>query len=260
MRILLTNDDGPFAPGIGAMRKTLADLGAVTVVCPVSERSGAGHSITYMQPVRPHSVRLADGEQVTVLTGTPADCVKFAVLELMDEAPDLVVSGPNIGINAGVDVFYSGTVAAALEAGFYGLRAAAFSCSRRNLEDMEHVALQVRRVLELLLETPEEHARVVNVNVPRLGPESPPIRFTRQSVVFPRGTYTPWEDGHGRVHYWLDSTRRAGPPEDDSDVAALEDGGISVTPLRLDLTAEKALHHLQSAAGPEPEPESIKKR
>ena len=121
MRILLTNDDGPFAPGLCPLRHALEALGEVTIVCPAEERSGVGHAITYLSPVRASTVRLHDGTAAHTLTGMPADCVKFAMLSLMDARPDLVVSGPNLGVNLGTDVFYSGTVAAALEGGFFGV-------------------------------------------------------------------------------------------------------------------------------------------
>jgi 5'-nucleotidase len=236
MRILLTNDDGPFGPGLLPLRRHLAALGDVTIVCPAEERSGVGHAITYLVPVRPEQVRLTDGTEAWLLNGTPADCVKFAILEILGSPPDLVAAGVNLGSNVGVDVFYSGTVAAALEGGLYGA-----------------VAAQAARVLAMLLECDLPQAWVFNVNIPSLpegcrGEWQPAIRFTSQSPAFPPGAYSPTQGTRGRVQYWLDSTVSGGPSPAESDVVALESGQISVTPLRPDLTDWATLRRLVAAA------------
>src|SRR5207302_2919578 len=128
MRILLTNDDGIYAPGLRALRKELKSLGEVTVVAPASEQSAAGHSITLLVPLMVQEVRDEDGEFLGwAVEGKPADCVKLALQELLPEPPDLVVSGMNAGSNAGINVLYSGTVAAAAEAAFYRRVAVAVS-------------------------------------------------------------------------------------------------------------------------------------
>ncbi len=245
MRILLVNDDGPFAAGLCALRRALSALGEVTVVCPAQECSGAGHAITYMVPVRPATVQLADGGEAVVLNGTPADCVKFALLQVLDTAPDLVVSGPNLGVNVGMDVFYSGTVAAAVEAGFYGLRSVALSSSRQNADDVEAVAREAVRVLEILMADWPRLPCALNVNVPRLAGDPPKVRFTRQSAVPSRERYALIEDARGRTHYWLESDASPAEAEENSDVAALAAGKISVTPLRLNLTDGEALSLLR---------------
>jgi len=250
MKIVLTNDDGPFVEGLSALRTALATLGEVTVVCPNAERSGVGHAITYMTPVRAQTVRLADGGPATLLTGTPVDCVKFALLTLFREPPDLVVSGPNVGSKVGVDLFYSGTVAAALEAGFYGIRSVAFSCSRGNLQQMERVARQAVRVLRHLLACWPSSARVFNVNIPLLDGADPEVCLAGQNSVFPRGAYSVSRDSRGRTHYWLDSSEDDEPPAPDSDGAALAAGRIAVTPLRLDLTDREALDELSGSVAP----------
>ncbi len=249
MNILLTNDDGPLARGICSLRKALALLGDVTVVCPASEHSGVGHSITYMAPVRADTVALADGAPAHVLTGTPADCVKFAVLELLDRPPDLVVSGPNLGLNVGLDLFYSGTVAAALEGAFHGITSVAFSTTRPSAGNMDAVAQQALRVLRLLLdEGREAEGRAFNVNIPTLGADAPAVRFTRQSPAAACGAYVRAEAPRQGPHYWLDATASAGVPPADSDVAALEAGCISVTPLQCDLTDRDELARLREKA------------
>lgn len=248
MRILLTNDDGPFGHGLCSLREAMEDFGEVTVVCPAEERSGVSHSITYLAPVRSQSVRLRDGAPATLLTGAPADCVKFAMLEVFDSPPDLVVSGINLGCNAGVDLFYSGTVAAAVEGAFYGVTSVAVSTARGNADRMEEVARQARRVLDVLLDSSDQAPRAYSVNIPALaaaGPD-PEIRITVQSRAFPPGEFVRGQGPRGREHYFLDSTTGAGPAQHGSDVAALAAGAISVTPLRADLSDADAAEELRA--------------
>jgi len=245
MRILLTNDDGPFGPGLPALKRRLDAMGHVTIVCPAEERSGVGHAITYLVPVRAQSVELADGTRALTVTGTPADCVKFALLEIFDSPPDLVVSGINPGLNVGVDVFYSGTVAGALEGAFYGVPSVAVSTARENAGVMDRVVAQAMRVLEALLDLDLPEPWAFNVNIPRLTGGRPAIVFTSQSTSFPPGEYARAEGSRGRVHYWLDSTTGAELPPAESDAAALEAGEISAMPLRLDLTDWSILQQLR---------------
>lgn len=251
MKILLTNDDGPFAPGLCPLRHALGALGEVTIVCPAEERSGVGHAITYLVPVRAGTVRLHDGSAAHTLTGMPADCVKFAVLSLMDERPDLVVSGPNLGLNLGMDVFYSGTVAAALEGGFYGVPAVALSTTRENDGRMEEVAEQSVRVLRLLLDSELRAGAVFNVNVPALSAAEPEVRVTRQGPALLPEEYRRYDGARGRVHHFLDvADDEARPAPPDSDAAAVRAGAISVTPLRCNLTDEAAVARLSRALAP----------
>lgn len=247
MKILLTNDDGPSAPGLPALLRMLRDLGDVTVIVPAEERSGIGHAITYLVPVHTGTAHLADGTELRTLAGTPADCVKFGLLEVFDRAPDLAVAGLNLGINAGVDLFYSGTVAAALEGAFAGVFSIALSTSRENAGRMEAAAREAVRVIRLLLQDRLRSglgAQAFNVNIPALSGSGPGIRFTRQSQVVPRGGFLRQEGPRGRVHYWLDSTTGAAAPEAGSDVAAVQEGCISITPLRTDLTDAATLVRL----------------
>ena len=247
MKILLTNDDGPHGPGLCELRRELSALGEVTVVCPAEERSGVGHAITYLVPVRAGTMRLADGAVAHLLSGMPADCIKFALLVLMKGPPDLIVSGPNLGTNAGVDVFYSGTVAAALEGGLAGVPSVAVSTSRENEGNMGAVAAQAMRVLRLLLDSGLTPGAVVNVNIPRLTGVEPDIRVTSQSTDAVPEEYVRFRDPRGRVFHFLEATKGPDPAPHGSDVAALEAGAISVTPLRRHLTDEAALPGLRQA-------------
>jgi 5'-nucleotidase len=211
VRILLTNDDGPFAPGLRALHEALAELGEVAVVCPAVQRSGVGHGVSYVEPVRADRLQLREGCEAVVLSGTPADCVKFALLELLPAAPDLVVSGLNMGVNVGVDAFYSGTVAAALEGAFLGIRSVAFSTRRGNADRLTLVASDCVRVLRLLLADWPLGGLAFSVNLPLRGEHSPEVRFVGQSTAFPRGRYVAATDPQGRPYYWLDCIANADP-------------------------------------------------
>lgn len=246
MRILLTNDDGPFGPGLVPLHRELTRLGDVRIVCPAEERSGAGHSITVLTPLRERHVTLADGADACLLTGTPADCVKFAVLRYAEEPFDLVVSGINLGINAGVDVFYSGTVAGALEGALHGITSVALSTDRSNAGAMDAAATAAGRVLRSLLDRDLRPGSLFNVNVPALGAAEPALEFTRQSPEFPAGVLTATNGARGRVHYWLDAEEDGPVPPADTDVGALAAGQISVTPLGTSLTDEDMLASLRT--------------
>jgi len=246
MKILLTNDDGPFGGGISALRRGLEQLGEVTVVCPADERSGVSRGITFTMPVRVRQARLGDGASVWTLSGTPSDCVFFAFSEIYDSPPDLVVSGVNIGLNAGVAAHYSGTVAAALDGALNGVRSVALSTCASNAERPDAVAAQAVRVLDLLLKAGPEGAWAFNVNIPRLDGGEPPICFVRQCPERPRFRFARRDEDYGRTHYWMSWQVDGGSAAPDTDVAALARGEIAVTPLRDDLTDAAALETLRN--------------
>ena len=158
MHILLTNDDGVFAPGIKVLARLLRDRGRLTVIAPRQEQSGIGHAITYRSPIGVERVRLDGCEEAFAVDGTPADCVKFALLELLPEPPELVLSGINLGFNLGHNIFYSGTVAAAIEGAMYGVRSVALSTSYRNEDRLRWAAAQGARALDLILDRGDESA------------------------------------------------------------------------------------------------------
>ncbi|NLW51513.1 MAG: 5'/3'-nucleotidase SurE [Candidatus Brocadiaceae bacterium] len=249
MKILLTNDDGPFSPGLTALAAALERIGEVTVVCPAEERSGVSHAITHLMPVRRASVTLRDGRPATAVSGTPADCVKFALAEVLATPPDLVVSGLNMGINAGIDLFYSGTVSAAVEGALNGVRSVACSTSPENLARVAEAAERAVEVLGLILADAPAAALLFNVNVPELhGAARPCVRLTRQSTTYPPGRYLLSRGPRGRTVHWLSWDADDGTHPEDSDVAALRAGCVSVTPLLLDRTDAGALEALARAA------------
>jgi 5'-nucleotidase len=238
MRILLSNDDGVSAAGLAALRAAVGDLGDVTVVAPASPQSAAGHAITVHQALTVSREEVdALGRRAISVDGRPADCVRLAVRSLLAEPPDLVLSGINHGANVGINVFYSGTVAAAAEGAMCGIPAVAFSASDPGQKtDYARAAGVCRWVLGRLLAAGLTRGDLINVNIPLLG-EGPPkgVRFVPQSTAGIEDTYhaAPAEDGG--------ETFRLGPEyrfthQADTDVSALGEGYITVTPLHIDMT------------------------
>lgn len=236
MRILISNDDGYFAPGLAALAEALRDMAEVIVIAPERDRSGASNSLTLDRPL---SVRTA-ATGYLYLNGTPTDCVHIAVTGLLDFRPDLVVSGINDGANMGDDTIYSGTVAAAMEGFLLGIPAIAFSLAHKGHAHLESAARVARDVVSRFIERPYPVAGPVllNVNIPNLPYEHIggvlPTRLGKrhhaESVV--RGT-----NPRGESVYWIGpagSAKDAGPG---TDFHAVASGHVSVTPLHIDLTA-----------------------
>ena len=240
MLILLTNDDGIYAPGLVAMYRELTTLGEVHVVAPETVQSATGHGITVDTPLLTSRVTVQDTFTGISVAGRPADCVKLAAAKLLPRPPDLVVSGINSGANVGINVVYSGTVAAAIEAAFLGLPAIAVSLYlRREIPaDYARTATLARGTIEQVLSAGLKGGRVVSVNLPPLRPGEQPTgtKVVRQCARPWADTYEERKDPRGRSYFWNSSVFTLGDTEDDTDVAALRDGYITVTPLHFDLT------------------------
>ena len=246
MRILLTNDDGIDAPGMAILREIAEALGSeVWTVAPASDQSGIGHALTLSHPLRVSE----RGDRSFAVTGTPADCVIVAVRDLMENPPDLVLSGINQGQNIADDVAYSGTIGGAMEAAMMGLRAIAISQAYRRDSEGVHVPWDHSRtvlpsLLPTLIELELPDPTFLNVNVPATQ-EVHGVRISRQGrVAHSLGTERR-EDGRGKPYRWLRFGRGAPEAQDGSDVAALADGYVSVTPLQTDLTAHDLLSDLR---------------
>jgi len=242
MRILLTNDDGVYSPGISALAEVAARFGEVRIVAPDVERSSAGHSITATRPLGYKRTPLK-GVEVDAyrVDGTPADCVAVGTYHW--EKVDVVLSGINLGSNLGNSIWHSGTLAAAKQAALLGLRGIALSTPSTDTEpDFEILKPWVSRVLELLL--PAIELPLVNVNLPATMPRG--VLWTRQSVRHYDGKVVPGKDPMGRTHYWFTVVPLASA-EEGTDRWAIERGYVSMTPLRLDLTDETRLHAAQLA-------------
>lgn len=240
MLILLTNDDGIHAPGLVAMYRELVALGEVHVVAPQTVQSATSHGVTLSAPLRTTRVTVEETFTGMAVDGRPADCVKLAVSQLLPRAPDLVISGINAGANVGINVLYSGTVAAAVEAAFLGLPAIALSLYLRQDTPTDY-ARAARWSMETIRQCQSAGLRggqVVSVNLPSLGPEQKPTgtRVVRQCTRAWADSYERREDPGGGAYYWNTSVFTLGNTENDTDVAALRDGYITVTPLQYDLT------------------------
>lgn len=166
MLILLTNDDGIYAPGLAALSRALKQLGEVRVVAPATEQSGVGHSITYLRPLILKEVFQGDEHFGFAVDGSPADCVKLGVTELCPRRPDVVVSGINVGLNAGIAVLYSGTVAAAIEGAFFGITSIAVSLQFEENPPFDRAAEIAVQIIAQLLEKKPEGSRLFNLNIP----------------------------------------------------------------------------------------------
>ena len=237
MHILLTNDDGIFAPGLAALYKRLIGLGKVTVAAPSAVQSGAGHAISLTE-IRCKLVNidgLFDGYSID---GSPADCVKLAINELVDRKDkiDLIVSGMNCGANVGINVFYSGTVAGAIEAAFYNLPAIAVSAAFEEPMDFEAAADYAFDVIQQLTDLPA--GRVANLNIPQLSKGTPKgVRVVPQSIHGFDEQYHTRTDEAGQKIYQLTGGNHRDPKDGGwTDTTALLAGHITLTCLRQELT------------------------
>ncbi len=240
MRILVTNDDGIYSPGIAALAKVASKFGSVTIVAPDVEQSSMGHAVTHSRPLSYKKSPITfEGVEAFRVNGTPADCVALGThLHLKT---DVVLSGINMGPNLGNSMWHSGTLAAAKQAVLFGLKGIAFSTPvGKNEPDFLSLELYVEKCLEKLLKI--EGIGLYNVNLP----EQPTgIKWTRQSVRLYDGAIFPGIDPMGRKHYWF-SVLPLEPAETNTDRWAVENGYVSITPLRLDLTDEKQLEKLKN--------------
>ena len=251
MRILLSNDDGADAPGLVALYQVAADLGTITVAAPARGHSAAGHAITLKRPLPVDRRQLGTLEGVTVLSidGTPADCVRLAARRLMPQPPQLVLSGLNAGANVGINVFYSGTVAAAAEAAMMGIPAVALSVEPAGgAADFARAADIAREVLDRLLATGLGAGELINVNIPHAPPTPRGVRVVRQSVSGIEDIYKRHAPDHPVESYLLADEYRFIEYADD-DVTALAEGFVAVTPLRVDMTDHSQLAAFDSQIG-----------
>jgi len=249
--ILVTNDDGIFAPGLLALVQEMRKLGKVSILAPDRNWSGGGHVKTLDRALRVRAVRLADGTQAFASDGAPSDCVAIATLGYFEEPIDLVVSGVNAGANLGHDVTYSGTVTAAMEAVVAGVPGIAVSLEivEGHIGELDYgpAARAAGRVVRQVIENDLPHEILFNVNVPLL-PEDKilGIRLTWQGLRVYHNRLDKRSDPRGEPYYWIGGDAPTGVPEPGTDVGALAEGFISVTPLQLDLTAYRVLPNLKT--------------
>ena len=243
MQILLTNDDGVYAPGLAAIKQALQRLGEVCVVAPSREQSGVSHQITFLTPLIAKKVFIDDEHWGWTVDGSPADCVKLGTTQLSPRWPDLIVSGINGGLNAGINVLYSGTVAAATEGAFYGITSIAVSLEYDENEPFHQAAKLATEVIERILKEKGPEAQLYNLNIPlaALRTEQPKVKVVEMDVQQYWESFEKRVDPLGRPYYWLsgrpDSRQpKAAASNRQTDMTALAEGFISLTPLEYDMT------------------------
>lgn len=251
MQILLTNDDGIYAPGLAALHRALCRLGDVCVVAPATEQSGVGHSITYLNPLMAKQVFDGDRPLGWAVEGSPADCVKLGLGEFCPTTPDIVVSGINGGLNIGINVLYSGTVAAATEGAVHDITSIAVSLEMPPLKrddhaDFDRAAEISGELIEQILAQPgaNDH-RLYSINLPTaaLSQETPEVRVVPMAV---KGWTTEFErrvDPKGRQYYWSSGTPPMAGPE--TDIGALNAGFVTLTPLSVDRSKHQIIERMQ---------------
>jgi 5'-nucleotidase len=248
--ILVTNDDGVNAPGLLALAQEMRRLGEVTVLAPDHNWSASGHVKTLERPLRVKEAVLADGSLALASDGAPSDCVALAVLGLLPEKIDLVVSGINSNANMGHDVTYSGTVTAAMEAAIWGFPGIAVSLDvpddLAGALDYGPAARAAQRVAATVIRRGLPKDILLNVNVPYLPEEQiRGVKITRQGLRVYRDLLVTRHDPRGRPYYWIGGDAPTGVPDEGTDFGALEDGYVSITPLQLDLTAYGAMDEVR---------------
>lgn len=248
MNILITNDDGIHAEGLLVLKSALEEVGRVYVVAPDRPRSACGHSITLHKPLRADRVVLRDGAAAFATNGTPSDCVSLAMLGVVEEKVDLVVSGINHGPNLGWDLTYSGTVSAAMEGAIMGVQAFAISIATYETDIDYSVAAAVAVNLARILDSHKlPESTLLNVNVPGLpASEIRGIAVTRQGKRRYTGAIEKRSDPTGRDYYWLGGDLPQDHLVEGTDVKAIADDKISVTPVHLDLTDYGALDTIRT--------------
>ena len=245
--ILVTNDDGYTAPGIQNLVEAVKDLGKVVVVAPDKPQSGMGHAITIGQPLRLHKVHTFGDIEAYACTGTPVDCVKLAVDKVLHRKPDICVSGVNHGANHSINVIYSGTMSAAVEAAIESIPSAGFSLLDFSIEaDFAGARKYARLVVEKMLQTKMEQHTVLNVNIPAMPVNLlKGIKICRQAYAKYEEDFIERQDPHGRKYYWLTGEFVNFDKGKDTDVWALANGYVSVVPVQFDLTHYKQKEKLQ---------------
>jgi 5'-nucleotidase len=253
MLILLTNDDGIRAPGIAALYRSLQGLGEIAVVAPDQQQTGVGHGISVQTPMIVQRVRIPGNFEGYAVDGRPADCVKLAMLELLDQRPKFVISGINAGINTGWYMLYSGTVAAAAEAAvFFGVPSMAVSLQLSDNPNFDRAGVVARQIFERYVAARPRPGSVINVSIPALDsrwPKGARVCPPSATITYPK--YQQEADAQGRRVFRFDG----GDPEliadPNTDVQAVQEGYVAITPLKFDLTDRARLTEVSGWGWPE---------
>lgn len=246
MNILLTNDDGIYAQGLWAVYRQLSRKHEIQVVAPDRERSAVGHAITLNEPLRSKKIEINNEFQGVAVSGTPVDCIKLGVREILDIKPDLVISGINPGINVGTNINYSGTVAAAREAALYGIPAIAVSIQGHAPALYAAAARAVEVVADFVFEKGLPFGTVLNVNIPDLPVEEiAGVKISRQGIAVFTDYFDKRVDPRNRTYYWQGSDLQNTFDHPDMDGAVLQENYISITPIKCDMTDYMAVDELK---------------
>lgn len=247
MHVLVTNDDGIHAPGLMALGRRLSQDFTVTIVAPDRERSAIGHAITLHEPLRAHAMDWQNGFRGFAVSGTPADCIKLALLALLPERPDLVVSGINPGANVGVNINYSGTVAAAKEAALYGLPAMAVSREGQGKASYADIADFTARLAATTLAHGLPYGTFLNINFPDYPvSEIAGVRIASQGLEMFQEKIEKRRDPRDQPYYWQGCDAQTFTAPGDTDGAVLQHKYIAITPISCDATDYRFLENLKS--------------
>ncbi len=246
--VLLTNDDGIFAPGLFELSLAIRDIAEVVIVAPDSERSAAGHAITIANPLRVSDFEKNGDFFGYAVNGTPADCVKIAYYAVLDRKPDAVISGINLGSNTGINVIYSGTVSAATEGNVLGIPSFAVSLATYTNPNFKVAANFAKKLLPVLLQNKLPAGTCLNVNVPNVKNKSEiqGVKITRQGKSEYEDYYDKRTDPRNHVYYWLTGSKVDVEHEPEVDDVAISQNYISITPLHYDLTNYDALSAIRA--------------
>ena len=252
MNILLTNDDGIYAPGLKALYQELKSDFDVSIVAPESEMSAAGHSITLSNPLKIREIKKSGIFYGFAVKGTPADCVKIALQELLDKKPDIILSGINLGSNTGINILYSGTVSAAIEGAFMGIPSVALSLDTRKDADFSFAAGFSRKVISYISDNKINRHTALNVNIPAV-PENriKGVSLAKQSLSSHREKYERRVDPRDNIYYWLTGECSQDENEVETDTNLLMQNIITITPITYDLTCLNDLERMKNASLPE---------
>lgn len=244
--ILISNDDGITAPGLRVLVEEMSKLGEVVVVAPDKPQSAMGHAITVTQPLRLTPNPIFKGIKAFECSGTPADCVKLALDKVCERRPDIMVSGINHGPNYSINVIYSGTMSAAVEAAVDGVQAIGFSLCDYSMEaNFDPCREHVRHITETILEHPLPYGTLLNVNIPKVE-KIKGARICRQASAKYAENFDERKDPTGKTYYWMTGKFiNLEEDDNDTDLWAIEHGYVSVVPTKFDLTSNGVIQHLK---------------
>lgn len=251
--ILVTNDDGIFAPGIQTLVRTAKDFGDVVVVAPDKPQSGMGHAITVNEPLRMREYELENASMAYSCSGTPVDSVKLAIYRILERKPDILCSGINHGSNCSINVLYSGTMSAAVEGAMEDIPSVGLSVEDHSLKADLRIAEQVtRQVISNLTERQLPRGICLNVNIPAIEPSAfNGVKICRQAKAYWEDEFEMRKDPNGREYYWLAGDFRNFDRGEDTDIRALRNNHASIVPVHFDMTAHHEIMRLNDWFGHE---------